>query len=92
MTWKEALSRSLRALAAFAIVYISGIAAIGIGAGLFVAGSFTEVWVLYLPAVALYIVGLIILVIGGFAVVLKLLTDAIVDHMTERLASSQSGE
>ncbi len=92
MTWKEAISRSLRALVAFAIVYISGIAAIGIGAALFVAGSVTEVWILYLPAVALYIIGLVILVIGGFAVMLKLLTDAIVDHVTERLAGGQSDE
>ena len=90
MTWKEAISRSLRALLAFAIVYISGIAAIGIGAGLFVFGSFSEVWVLFVPAVALYIIGLIILIIGGFAVMLKLITDAVVDHVTERLAGGQS--
>lgn len=92
MTWKEAISRSLRALLAFAIIYILGIVLIGIAAGLFVAGSFTEVWVLFLPAVALYIVGLVVFIMGSFAVMLKLLTDAIVDHVTERLASGQSGE
>lgn len=92
MTWKEAFSRSLRALLAFAIVYISGIIAIGIGAGLVVAGSMTEVWVMFVPAIAFYIIGLIVLVIGGFAVMLKLLTDAIVDHVTERLANSSPQE
>ena len=90
MTWKEAISRSMRALLAFAIVYISGIVAIGIGAGLIVFGSISKVWPLFLPAVAFYILGIIILVIGGFAVFLKLLTDAIVDHVTERLADGQS--
>lgn len=92
MTWKEALSRSLRALLAFAIVYISGLVAIGIGAALFVFGASSEVWVLFLPAIAFYIIGLIVLIMGGFAVVLKLLTDAIVDHVTERLAGGKSGE
>lgn len=92
MTWKEAISRSLRAFLAFVIVYVSSIAAIGIGAGLFVFGSFSDIWFLFLPAIVLYIIGLIILVIGGFAVMLKLLTDAIVDHVTERIGSGQSGE
>ena len=92
MTWREAISRSLRALLAFAIVYVSGIAAIGIGAGLFVFGSFSEIWFLFVPAVALYIIGLIILIIGGFAVMLKLITDAVVDHVTERLTGGQSEE
>lgn len=92
MTWREAISRSLRALLAFAIVYISGIVVIGIGAGLFVFGSFSEARLLFVPAVALYIIGLMILVIGGFAVMVKLLTDAIVDHVTERLSSGQPGK
>ena len=69
-----------------------GIVLIGIAAGLFVAGGSTEVWVLFLPAVALYIVGLIVFIMGSFAVMLKLLTDAIVDHVTERLASGQPEE
>ena len=92
MTWKEAISRSMRALLAFAIVYISGLVAIGIGAGFAVFGSISKAWPLFLPAVVFYILGIVILVIGGFAVMLKLLTDAIVDHVTERLAGGQSGD
>ena len=92
MTWKEAISRSMRALLAFAIVYISGIAAIGIGAALFVAGASSNIWILSIPAVVLYIIGLFIMIIGGFAVMLKLITDAVVDHVTERLAGGQSEE
>ena len=92
MTWKEAISRSMRALLAFAIVYISGIAAIAIGAGLVVFGSVSKAWPLFLPAVVFYILGIVILVIGGFAVMLKLMTDAIVDHVTARLADGQSGD
>ena len=92
MTWKEAISRSMRALLAFAIVYISGFVAIGIGAGLFVLGSVSKAWPLFLPAIAFYIVGIIIFVIGGFVVMLKLFTDAIVDHVTERLANRPSAE
>ncbi len=89
MTWKEAISRSLRALLAFAIVYILGLVAIGLGAGLFVFGSFSDAWVLFVPAVLLYILGLIIFGVSGFAVMLKLLTEAIVDHVTERLEGRQ---
>ena len=57
MSWKEAISRSLRALLAFAIVYVSGFAAIGIGAGLVIFGGITEIWPLFLPAVIFYIFG-----------------------------------
>ena len=92
MTWKEAISRSMRALLAFAIVYVSGIAAIGLGAVLLVVGASSNIWMLSLPAIALYIIGLFVMIIGGFAVMLKLITDAVVDHVTERLAGGQSEE
>ena len=92
MTWKEAISRSLRALVAFLIVYVSGIAAIGLGAALIVIGASSNTWVLSLPAIVLYIIGLFIMIIGGFAVMLKLITDAVVDHVTERLAGGQTEE
>lgn len=92
MTWKEAISRSLRALVAFLIVYVSGIAAIGIGAGLVFFSASSNIVALIPLAFVLYIIGLFILIIGGFAVMLKLLTDAVVDHVTERLAGGQPEE
>ena len=95
MSWREAFRRAAGVIVALIIVYVGGMIAFGVGAGIFAASAnpFGDTNIpLVIVGGIFFLVGLLLMTLGGLAVYIKVVTDAVVDHVTERLASRQPHE
>ena len=80
MSWGEAFGRAVRALLAIIAISVIGGLVLALGAAEVIESTLTSDDSGFLPGLALAIAGLLIIVLGLVAVLVKVVTDAIVDN------------
>ena len=82
MSWSEAFQRALKGVISLAVIYIVGTILTVIGAALIISGldTYDNDIALVILGLPIGLAGLIIILLGGFAVLIKILTDSIMDH------------
>jgi len=85
MTWGEAFGRASGAIWAWIGLMLISFLIIGIGGALLGWGVNDEVWAAAIFGGMIALFGLVFLTLSGFAVVIKLITDAVTDNVETRL-------